>query len=59
MSLDPGLQGYYVLLDSLKNEKEDSMAVKILIRRNVPENKAREMIPLFRKMRRLANDQPG
>ena len=35
------------------------MAVKIMIRRNVPENKAREMIPLFRKMRRLANDQPG
>ena len=35
------------------------MAVKILIRRNVPENKAREMIPLFRKMRRLANEQPG
>ena len=35
------------------------MAVKILIRRNVPENKAREMIPLFRKMRTLANEQPG
>jgi len=43
----------------IKNEKEDSMAVKILIRRNVPENKAREMIPLFRKMRTLANAQPG
>ena len=35
------------------------MAVKVLIRRNVPENRARKMIPLFRKMRRLANDQPG
>jgi heme-degrading monooxygenase HmoA len=35
------------------------MAIKILIRRNVPENKAREMIPLFRKMRKLANEQPG
>jgi len=35
------------------------MAVKILIRRKVPENKAREMIPLFRKMRTLANEQPG
>ena len=35
------------------------MAVKILIRRNVPENMAREMIPLFRKMRTLANEQPG
>ena len=35
------------------------MAVKILIRRNVPEDKARKMIPLFRKMRMLANEQPG
>jgi heme-degrading monooxygenase HmoA len=35
------------------------MAVKILIRRSVPEDKARDMIPLFRKMRMLANEQPG
>lgn len=35
------------------------MAVKVLIRRNVPENKARKMIPLFREMRSLANEQPG
>jgi heme-degrading monooxygenase HmoA len=35
------------------------MAVKILIRRTVPDNKARQMIPLFRKMRTLANEQPG
>ncbi|MCK5205627.1 MAG: antibiotic biosynthesis monooxygenase [Desulfobacterales bacterium] len=35
------------------------MAVKIMIRRTVPENKARQMIPLFRKMRTLANEQPG
>ena len=35
------------------------MAVKILIRRIVPEEKARKMIPLFRKMRSLANEQPG
>ena len=35
------------------------MAVKILIRRSVPEAKAKEMIPLFRKMRALANKQPG
>ena len=35
------------------------MAVKILIRRNVSEDKAREMIPLFRKMRSMANQQPG
>ena len=40
-------------------KKEDPMAIKILIRRNVPEKMAREMIPLFRKMRTLANEQPG
>ena len=41
------------------SKKEDPMAVKILIRRNVPGDKARKMIPLFRKMRSLANEQPG
>ena len=35
------------------------MAVKILIKRNVPIDKAREMIPLVRQMRSLANNQPG
>ncbi len=35
------------------------MAVKILIRRQVPEEKAREMIPLFRQMRALATEQSG
>jgi heme-degrading monooxygenase HmoA len=35
------------------------MAVKVLIRRKVPETKARQMIPLFREMRSLANEQPG
>ena len=35
------------------------MAVKVLIRRKVPESKARQMIPLFREMRSLANEQPG
>ena len=35
------------------------MAIKILIRRRVPEDKAKEMIPLFRQMRMFANDQPG
>ena len=35
------------------------MAVKILIKRKVPLDKAREMIPLFRKMRALASEQPG
>lgn len=35
------------------------MAVKVLIRRKVPEDKAKQMIPLFREMRTLANQQPG
>ena len=35
------------------------MAVKILIKRKVPADKAREMIPLFREMRALATNQSG
>jgi heme-degrading monooxygenase HmoA len=35
------------------------MTVKILIKRNVPRDKAKEMIPLFREMRVLATNQPG
>ncbi len=35
------------------------MAVKILIKRTVPEEKARTMIPLFRRMRSMATNQPG
>ena len=35
------------------------MAVKVLIKRTVPEDKARTMIPLFRKMREMAMGQPG
>ena len=35
------------------------MAVKILIKRKVPVDKAKEMIHLFRKMRSLATEQPG
>ena len=35
------------------------MAVKALIKRVVPESKAREMIPLFRQMRSLAMNQDG
>ncbi|RJQ65439.1 MAG: antibiotic biosynthesis monooxygenase [Desulfobacteraceae bacterium] len=35
------------------------MAVKALIKRVVPENKAREMIPLFRQMRSMAVNQEG
>jgi len=35
------------------------MAVKALIKRIIPESKAREMIPLFRQMRTLAMNQEG
>jgi heme oxygenase (mycobilin-producing) len=35
------------------------MAVKILIKRNVPQAKAKEIIPLFRQMRASATAQPG
>ena len=35
------------------------MTVKIIIKRTVKENRAREMIPLFRQMRSLAVKQPG
>ena len=35
------------------------MAVKVLIKRTVPETKARDMIPLFRQMRSLAMNMEG
>ena len=35
------------------------MAVKVLIKRRVSPDKARDMIPLFKQMRVQANDQPG
>ncbi|MCP4371423.1 MAG: antibiotic biosynthesis monooxygenase [Deltaproteobacteria bacterium] len=35
------------------------MAVKILIKRHVPEEKAREIIPLVREMRSLATKNEG
>jgi len=35
------------------------MAVKVIIKRVVPKEKAREMIPLFRQMRALATNQSG
>lgn len=35
------------------------MAVKVFIKRTVPEDKAKEMIPLFRSMREMAMGQPG
>jgi len=39
--------------------EEGNMAVKILIKRKVKADKARQMIPLFRQMRALATNQPG
>ena len=35
------------------------MAIKVLIKRTIPESKAREMIPLFRQMRALAMNMEG
>ena len=35
------------------------MAIKAMIKRTVPEDKAREMIPLFRQMRKVAVAQKG
>jgi heme-degrading monooxygenase HmoA len=35
------------------------MAVKVFIKRRVSEEKAKEMVPLFRKMRSLAMNQNG
>ena len=35
------------------------MAVKVIIKRKVPESKSRNMIPLFRQMRSLAMNQEG
>ena len=35
------------------------MAIKVLIKRSVPQSKAKDMIPLFRQMRALASGQPG
>ena len=38
---------------------EENMAVRILIKRTVSPEKAKELIPLFREMRNLAMKQPG
>jgi len=35
------------------------MAIKVIIKRSVPENKAKDMIPLVRQLRILATNQPG
>jgi heme-degrading monooxygenase HmoA len=39
--------------------KEDDMAIKVLIKRRVPLEKARETITLFRQLRILATAQTG
>ena len=35
------------------------MSIKVLIKRKVPENTAKSIIPLFRKMRSIATQQAG
>jgi heme-degrading monooxygenase HmoA len=35
------------------------MAIKVIIKRSVPEDKAKDMIPLVRQLRILATDQAG
>lgn len=37
----------------------DNMTVRIFIKRTVPEGKARDLIPLFKKIRQLAVHQEG
>jgi heme-degrading monooxygenase HmoA len=39
--------------------RRSTMTVKVLIKRRVPADKAKDMIPLFRRMRTLANEQNG
>jgi heme-degrading monooxygenase HmoA len=36
-----------------------AMAVKILIKRVVPESKTRDLMPLFRRLRNIATNQMG
>jgi heme-degrading monooxygenase HmoA len=35
------------------------MAVKIFIRRNIPDDRTNDLLPLFRRLRNLATSQPG
>jgi heme-degrading monooxygenase HmoA len=46
-------------IDSQPHKMEVKMAVKVLIKRSIPGNKGKEIIPLFRQMRSLATQQPG
>jgi heme-degrading monooxygenase HmoA len=45
--------------DGIRAQKEDDMAIKVLIKRRVPLEKARETITLFRQLRILATAQEG
>jgi antibiotic biosynthesis monooxygenase (ABM) superfamily enzyme len=40
-------------------KKESSMSVKIIIKRKVPKDKEKELLPLIKKMRILTTKQPG
>ncbi len=40
-------------------ERDSPMAVKIFIKRVVMEDKAKDLLPLFKRLRNLATDQPG
>jgi len=35
------------------------MAVKILIKRNIPQYRAKDLMPFFRQLRAIASNQPG
>jgi heme-degrading monooxygenase HmoA len=50
---------FYWEPDKNPKQEEDKMAVKILIKRTVSQDRAKEVIPLFRKLRSLAVNQPG
>ncbi len=39
--------------------RANTMAVKILIKRVVPESKTKDLIPLFRRLRNIATNQMG
>jgi len=55
----PAVAGPECLWQLGSAQKEGYMAVRILIKRTVPADRAKEMIPLFRKMRALASQQTG
>lgn len=50
---------HYLKKTTKSKLKENKMAVKVFIKRKVPEDRAKAMIPLFRQMRSLATRQSG